>query len=217
MRRVWAALVLGACSFSHGSSPSDGATDPRADAAADGDVRADAAPGDAPPFDAALCPASYADTLAASKSRYRIDQTLMTAWPLLEACKQDHLGWTHAVVFDSMAELTELDILLDSRATTSRFWIGGVQNPAATTTNAGWIGFGGAPLLASAWHTPENEPDDLDGTENGGQQLLILDRMLQYFHDATGPGPYGVICECDGVPVHPTAQQYVDTDPNNPN
>ena len=83
---------------------------------------------------------------------------------------------------------------------------------------ADWIGFDGAPLLASAWHTPENEPDDLgDGVENQQQQLLILDRMLQYFHDATGPGPYGVICECDGVPVNPTAQLYVDTDPNNPN
>ena len=70
----------------------------------------------------------------------------------------------------------------------------------------------------SAWHTPENEPDDGgDVFEDHAQQLLIIDRTLQYFHDATGPGPYGVVCECDGVPMHPTAQAYVDADPNNPN
>jgi hypothetical protein len=93
-----------------------------------------------------------------------------------------------------------------------------VQSPSATARDGDWIGFDGKPLLTSAWHTPENEPDDGgDGVENHEQQLLIFDRTLTYFHDATGVTAYGIVCECDGVPVHPTAQSYVDTDPNNPN
>ena len=56
------------------------------------------------------------------------------------------------------------------------------------------ISFHGAPLITSAWHTNESEPDDGgDVIENQQQQLLIIDPALPYFHDATGISAYGII------------------------
>ena len=162
---------------------------------------------------------AYTATLPSSSSRYLVDQTADLAWPKLARCNGDLPGKTHAIVFGAMQEVVELDALLDGAGTIDRFYAGGVQSPTATVRDADWVGFDGKVLLMSAWHTPENEPDDgaTDLVEDHGQQLLIFDRTLQYLHDATGVSAYGVICECDGVPVHPTAQGYVDTDPNNPN
>jgi hypothetical protein len=209
-RCVVCALLLGACGFSHGTAPaSDGSV-------VVSDVASDAAP-DAG-FDAARdCPVSYGDTLASSASRYRIIETVDTAWPQLALCKEE-TGYTHAAVVASMQEIVELDALLDGKTTTTRFFLGGVQSPTATTMTGDWITFGGAPLLQSAWYTPENEPDDGgDGLENQTSQLLIIDRTLPYLHDAAGITAYGIVCECDGVPLHPTAASYIDQDPNNPN
>jgi hypothetical protein len=180
------------------------------------DVAGDAAP-DAG-FDAARdCPVRYADTLPSQSSRYLIVQAAATAWPQLAICDEAP-AVTHAIVLGSQQELVELDALLDGKSTIDRFYVGAVQNPTATTMTGDWITFDGAPLLQSAWYTPENEPDDGgDGVENQTSQLLIFDRVLPYLHDAAGISTYGVICECDGVPVHPTAASYLALDPNNPN
>jgi hypothetical protein len=205
-------LGLAGCEFAPGAGARDAAIDDATDAPRDGGVDSSDSG-----FDPARdCPASYVETLPSSTSRYRYVLTADTAWPLLAACKADLIGATHAIVFDTMQEVLDLEKVLDARMTIERFWAGGVQHPMASGTTTGWIGFDGEAVLG-AWRTEENEPDDLDGMENQGQQLLIFDRTLTYFHDATGPGPYGVVCECDGVPVHPTAQAYVDMDPNNPN
>ena len=204
-------LGLAACRFPTGSAARDGAIDAEPDAAEVDAVDAAFNP-------ATDCPVSYADTLASSSSRYQIVQTLGTGWPQLALCNTDLPGRTHAATLETLQEVVELDALLDARLTIDRFYVGGVQSPTATAMNAGWIGFDGKPLLMSAWYTPENEPDDgADGIENQTAQLLIIDHQLPYFHDAAGISVYGVVCECDGVPVHPTAQTYVDTDPNNPN
>jgi hypothetical protein len=122
------------------------------------------------------------------------------------------------IVFDSMQELVELDALLDATRTVTRYYVGGVQDPQAVTRDQGWIAFDGTPLLPGAWYLPENEPDDgaVDLIENQGQQLLILDTVLPYFHDATGVTAYGVVCECDGQPVAAIARTHVDNDPNHP-
>jgi hypothetical protein len=209
---VCVALPLSACRFDHGHVPGDAALVDAVDAS--GDARTDART-----FDPATdCPKSYALSLPSSPTRYRVVQTPSPPWPHFAVCDADLQNATHAVVLGSMQEITELDAALDAMNTVARFYVGGVQSPTATTMAGDWIAFDGAPLLQTAWHTNENEPDDGgDGSENQTSQLLIIDRNLAYLHDAAGLSSYGVICECDGVPVHPTAASYVALDPNNPN
>ena len=209
VRCVVCALLFAACKFSHGVLQQDAdivVADVASDSAADAG------------FDAARdCPVSYGDTLPSQTSRYLIVQTIGTGWPQLALCNEAP-SRTHAIVLGSMTEIVELDALLDGKSTIDRFYIGGVQSPTATTMTGDWITFDGAPLLQTAWYTNENEPDDGgDGLENQTSQLLIFDRLLPYLHDAAGVSSYGVLCECDGVPMHPTAANYIDQDPNNPN
>jgi len=203
--------ALAACSFRSAThSPDDSPTDA---------ATAEAGAPDA--FDpAAGCPASYATQLpsTASTSRYRVITALAAFWPHNATCNSDRAGATHAAVLNTMTELLELKAHVDGVSALDRYYLGGIQDPQSTMTNRGWIWFDGTPLLQTAWHTPEGEPDDSNaGTEVHFQQLVILDRLLTYLHDATGTATYGVVCECDGTPVTAMAQAFVDTDPNNPN
>jgi hypothetical protein len=213
-----AVMVLGACSFTPGSLARDAAV-----ASGDtqvGDTQADDARENDAGFDLSTCPGAYDVTLASTStvSRYRVVTALDVFWPHYALCNNDLVGATHAVAFQTQIELTELEALLDATQTLNRYYVGGVQTASAASPSADWLSFDGALLLQTAWHTPESEPDDGgDMIENQGQQLLILDRLLPYLHDATGVSLYGVICECDGVAVHPSAVDAVMQDPNNPN
>jgi hypothetical protein len=204
-----AIVVLGGCSF-------------RAQSGAPGAAEVDAAAGvvDAPrPFDPVTdCPGAYGTMLPSSTSRYRVITTLATFWPHDATCNDDVPGATHAVVLETMQELVELDAVLDATQTLDRYYVGGIQDPQATVRTAGWISFDGEPLLQTAWYAPEFEPDDggLDLIEDHGQQLVILDRLLQYLHDAAGVTAYGIVCECDGRRVAEKAKAFVVGDPNNP-
>jgi len=215
-RWIAIALVSSGCQFTHGALPAMDASAP-----SDGDRAGSDTKLDARPFDPLTdCPGAYDVTLPPSPSRYRVITTVATFWVQDPICNSDAPGLTHAIVLDSMTEVTDLEAHLDATQVLERYFIGGVQSPTATTPVADWIAFDGSPLLQTAWHTPESEPDDLEPgnlVENQQQQLAIFDRRLTHLHDATGPGPYGIVCECDGVPVHPKATTYVDTDPNNPN
>jgi hypothetical protein len=183
---------------------------------------ADGGPDGVPAFDPAIdCPATYTTQLAstAATSRYRVIGDLRSFWVHNAACNADRAGATHAVVLNQMQELLELKAHLDGVAVLDRYYLGGVQDPQATAANEGWIWFDGTPLLLTAWHTAEGEPNDNDamGREGHRQQLVILDRRLTYLHDATGTSLYGIVCECDGKPVAATAQAFVAGDPNHPN
>jgi hypothetical protein len=215
------ALVIGctACSFTPGTLTRDGDID--------GDIVGDDAAngGDAAPLDSGFdpatdCPGTYNVMLAATAaiSRYRIVTTLDVYWPHDALCRADRPGATHPVSLQTQQEIVDLTLYLDTTQTLDRYYVGGVQQPDATTPAGGWVAFDGTDHVQTAWHTPENEPDDGGDTiENQGQQLMILDRLLEYLHDATGVSAYGVVCECDGIPVHPKADVYVTQDPNNPN
>jgi hypothetical protein len=204
---------LAACGFESPRGSPDGAPTP-----------SEAGPPDAAPdptFDpAAECPSTYTVSLpsTASTSRYRVITALAQFWPHNTTCNADRPGVTHAATLGTMQELTELKTGLDAASTLERYYLGGIQDPQATAPNQGWIWFDGTSLLQTAWHTPEEEPDDANsGTERHGQQLVILDRRLTYLHDAAGVSSYGIVCECDGTPVTAMAQDFVDRDPVNPN
>lgn len=200
-----ALTALAACGFQSPMSAPDGAP---------------AGP-DAAVFDPATdCPPSYTASLAstAATSRYRVITTTGPFWPHNATCNADRPGATHAMAPGTMQELTELKAHLDTASTLDRYYLGGVQDPQATAVNQGWIWFDGTPLPQTAWYQLENEPDDNNsGTEAHNSQLVIIDRLLTYLHDATGTSSYGIVCECDGAPVAPTAQDFVDRDPTNPN
>jgi hypothetical protein len=176
---------------------------------------------DAHVFDpAAECPAAYTAQLpsTAATSRYRVITALAQFWPHNATCNADRPGVTHAATLNTMAELLELKTLVDGLSLLDRYYLGGIQDPQATAVNQSWIWFTGTPLLQTAWHLPEGEPDDANGgTEIHSQQLVIFDRLLTYLHDATGTSTYGIVCECDNMPVTAQAQGFVDRDPNNPN
>ena len=92
------------------------------------------------------------------------------------------------------------------------------SRPQAASRTQGWIWFDSTPLLQDAWHLPEGEPDDNNaGTEIHRAQLVIIDHLLTFLHDAIGDSSYGIICECDGTSVAAAAQDFVDRDPSNPN
>lgn len=181
---------------------------------------------DAPPQDgdrafdpAADCPPGYTLALPSTMatSRYRVIDTAVLAWDGFAMCEAEDAAIAHAMSIGSMTELTELTAAVGT-AVQIRFYIGGVQDPTATTPGALWVNFDGTTLLDGAWYTPEAEPNDLDdGDETDHeQQLLIIDKTLLYLHDAVGNTPYGAICECDGAAVAASARGFVDADPNKP-
>jgi len=208
-------VVCAGCSF---RLPGAGGVAP-VDAAAPVDS-VDAPDGDARAFDpAADCPSTYTVALPSTMvgSRYRVIDTAVLAWDGFAACDADSTTIVHPMSIGSMTELTELAAAVTS-AVQTRFYIGGVQDPTATTPGTQWINFDGTQLLDGAWYTPEAEPNDLDdGDETDHeQQLLIIDKTLQYLHDAVGNTVYGTICECDGTATSATARAFVDADPNHP-
>jgi hypothetical protein len=210
---------LAACNFT-----APGGTGQGSDAAVDPDAaEPDAAVPDAMrAFDPALdCPDTYTVQLASTMatSRYRVIGDLQSFWDHNAACNSHRPGVTHAAVLGTMQEAMQLKAHLDNTSVYDRFYIGGVQDPAATDANEGWLGFDGMGLLPTAWHTPEGEPNDNNGLGNElhREQLLVFDRDDPYFHDAGGALLNGVVCECDGQPVAAAAQGFIDGDPNNPN
>jgi len=201
---VWGA-ALAACGFRSPMSSPDGVP----------------AEPDAAVFDPATgCPPDYTTTFASTvaTSRYRVITAISPFWPHNATCNADRPGVTHAVTLGTMQELLELKAHLDTVSTLDRYYLGGVQDPQATVANQGWIWFDGTSLRQTEWYLPEGEPDDNNsGTEVHNSQLIIIDRLLTYFHDATGTSSYGIVCECDGTPVAAAAQDFVDRDPSNPN
>ena len=207
-------VVCAACSFrlpgtDTGATPVDAAAADVA-SASDGEQAFDPA---------ADCPGTYTVALPSTMatSRYRVIDTAVLAWDGFVACDADGAAVAHAMSIGSMTELSDMVGAVATAAQT-RFYVGGVQDPAAPTPGAAWINFDGTLVLDGAWYTPEAEPNDLDdGDETDHeQQLLIIDKALLYLHDAVGNTPYGTICECDGHATSATAAAFVTADPNHP-
>lgn len=231
---IWrtALVVLGGCSFSVAGG-GNGAPD---DAAADATKPIDAAP-DGPPdamADATLplnCPLNYIG-ITGSSTKYRPIYTLGTFWQHEASCEGDTPNKiTHAVVIDDLAEAAALrTYLLAQMPAYPAFGVGAVQAPTATTVGGGWVDFRDRAIDPALWGVYANvpQPDDVAtmsgqaSSENHEQNLAFLDLdstgTNPYLRDGSGVGlNYVFLCECDGHPVGPVAQGYLDGDPNNPN
>ncbi len=125
-----------------------------------------------------------------------------------EICKADSNTGTHLVAVNNLAELDDLDLVLQRVAPPAmgRFYVGVVQQPGASSLATGWIDITGLTLDPLLWNV--GEPDDLDGTENALEQLAVINpsgRLL----DVSGTASYGAVCECDGLPVSAIAEQVI--------
>jgi hypothetical protein len=172
---------------------------------------------DAPPFDVAMCPASYTEDLGNARSKYRLITTQANIWTHAAACAADLPGATHLVVIDDAAERDAL------RETLPVFpiipphvaYVGVVQDPAATSAKAGWIHFDGRAVAPGLWAT--NEPNNNGEPETTSRaNVADLNNASDGMQDNVGTAPSAAFCECDGVPVHPMAQAFLDGDPAKP-
>ncbi len=235
-RMKWriALLALGGCSFSvagGNGAPGDASGDAKnADAAVDGapDAPADAMADATLPL---VCPLNYIG-ISGSSTKYRPIYTLGSYWTHEASCEGDTPNKiTHAAVVDDLAEAAALRTYLLAQVPVYRvFGVGAVQSPTATTVEGGWVDFRDRPLDPALWgvYAGVPQPDDVAtmsggaSSENHEQNLAFLDLdstgTNPYLRDGSGVGlNYAFLCECDGHPVGPIAQGYVDGDPNNPN
>lgn len=229
-----ALVLLGGCSFSvaggGNNGPDDAATDTK---------KLDGAP-DAPPdaapdamADAMLplnCPLNYI-SINGSVTKYRPIYTLGSYWAHEASCEGDTpTKITHAAVIDNLAEAAAIRAYLIAQMPAyATYGVGAVQSPTATTVAGGWVDFRDRPLDPALWgsYATVPQPDDAAvagqaSSENHEQNLAFLDLESTgtnpYLRDGHGGGNnYAFLCECDGNPVGPIAQSYVDQDPNNPN
>lgn len=161
---------------------------------------ADATAPDAPSL---VCPASYTVSLASTASRYRVSAGPVSFAAANRDCADDQPGDTHLVNIQALAEGAELGPHMDAEPTQpmlGRFYVGGVQLAAQAAVDASWFYLDGEPVNDIVWRS--DEPDDLDGTEDELEQFATIagERLMI---DVGGGTPYGMICECDGIPIAP--------------
>jgi hypothetical protein len=166
-------------------------------------------------FDFAACPGTYNTALPGlpaqpTPSRYRLIITGGPAASQSDLCNNDMVGATHLVVLDSMEELVAVAALVDNAAnnaiTHNSVWVGGVQSNTAKSPSDAWLGFDDQPLIPR-WAT--GEPNDGGGTEDHGEQFVLVLRAKPYLTDATRNTSSGALCECDGRPVGPLAAEAI--------
>jgi hypothetical protein len=155
-------------------------------------------------FDAALCPASYNVQLP-GPSRYRLILEGGAAWMHSDDCDDDLPGATHLVVFESLAELVEVNALHETTDELEDIWIGGVQQRSARLPADEWLSFDGAPLM-DGWDA--GEPND-DTVEDLAEQFAEMQKGRRYFNDTEGSEPNDALCECDGKSVAPNARAAI--------
>ena len=200
VRGALLSVALIACSYRAGTSglAQDGPGGLARDGAAgrDAEVTRDAG------FAIADCPASYTVTIADSRTRYRIIDTLQPFSDSNDSCNADLPGATHLAALDTVKEEVDLQALLSSSA---RYFVGAVQAPGSTTTTAGWSLITGGSLPPGLWDSADTEPNDNtfgNTTDYGYQQFADLMQLTgPALHD-NDPDEYdGAICECDGLAV----------------
>jgi hypothetical protein len=214
-----------ACGFS--SSPVEAIPDaiPSADAP---EVTPDA-PIDAAPdsLQVPSCPDGYI-TIAGSESKYRVvigGPMGAPYWTHYDDCEDDLEGATHLIVLNSRVELDQVLGVLDNAGTGfTRFYVGVVQQPDAVAPTLGWIALDGQPVSGDLWGVYNSVPQPHDGSDGGAtgsetdhsEQVAWVDLTMDALNDAPGTTLYAAVCECDGLAIHATAKQYLDSDPRKP-
>lgn len=163
--------------------------------------------------DAAICPATYTETVPSSASYYRIVPSDVW-WNTEHACEVDAPGATHLVVFETTAEAADIS----SKVSGQMFFVGAVQAKDQSTPAAGWSWLTGAAVAPTAWVA--GQPDDGTGTsltELNQQNLASFDGVaggLTDFDSASSGSPRLVgVCECDGAAVDATIRAQIPPDP----
>lgn len=170
---------------------------------------------DAAPFDTSVCPQTYNRTIASKPaSRYRVITSTANVWTQAATCKADLAGATHLVVLDDAMEMDELRAILSPIPIPIPAFVGVVQDPAATMPAQGWVHFDGR-LAIDLWSSPDPDNNGTPETERRAN-VADMDSVRDGIHDTLGTQREGAICECDGNPVHPMAQAYLDGDPSKP-
>ena len=160
-------------------------------------------PTDASDGEPLVCPASYTITLPSTASRYRVSDAAVNVFDAHRDCADDEPGATHLVNIQTLAEGAELGPHMDAQPmqpAQGRFYVGAVQRLGQTNVAANWIYLDGQDVFATMWRS--SEPDDLDDLEDGREQFTVIsdERLLI---DVGGYSDYGMICECDGIPIAP--------------
>jgi hypothetical protein len=164
--------------------------DPRPDAAFNADT-------DCPPqYDKDLFPGS----------RYRVVGP-GTAATLNATCVADTADQSHLAVLDTISELAGIQRECDN-ANDQLCWVGGVQSPAATQTTESWLWLTGESIPSTFWNV--GEPNDFDGMESGQETFASVWEVYPGIVDVKATDTRIGICECDGRPMDPTAQSYID-------
>src|SRR5262245_46551162 len=140
----------------------------------DGPADSVVAPTDPPP-DAAVspsnCPATYSITVGGSTSRYRIITTATSLQAQFNDCKDDLPGATHLVAYQTGIEANNVANAVQGSSV--RLYIGAVQLPSQNNVATSWFAITGEALPTNVWDT--DEPNDIDGAENGEEQIACPD------------------------------------------
>jgi hypothetical protein len=213
LRGIVIAVLASACGFTPNSASVDAHTahpdshDPIDGPAhvtpIDAKVFLDAA---TPVFDPAMCPAGYSNnTVTASpNSRYRVINQAADFTTQYTACMNDHLGWTHLVVLDTMTEATQIHAALAGNP----YYVGAVQPLDQATVGTGWLQLTGEAVPSDLWQATQPN-DNGDSNENNEQNLTAADDNSGLMNDVSGSFQYLGVCECDGKPIASAAQAAV--------
>lgn len=209
MRCLAIIVLASACGFTPNSASGDARTDPP-----DGPHPIDGShvtPIDAfefhdamsqPAFDPTMCPSGYTNnTVSASpNSRYRVITTFAYYSTQYASCRDDHPGWTHLVVLDSVMEAMQVHAAIGGNS----YYVGAVQPADQATPATGWIQLTGEPVPPDVWE--QGQPNDNgDDDENNEQNLTAVDDSSALMNDVAGGYQFLGVCECDGKPIAPAA------------
>ena len=157
---------------------------------------------DAPSFDAARdCPSSYF-TLDGEPSRYHF--TAPKTFEDADLICRSESKYAHLAIIDRDVEgFKAIEMFRMMNPNENYAWVGGRQDPNATTLIGGWTWLTGAPIPESLWAS--NEPDDLDMIESHLEDRTVIgyDRSGRLV-DVSSPYIVPVIgvCECDGIELN---------------
>jgi len=207
---------VGYCSFTDGMCPSGSRYDDNSGPGYGGQcvessTMIDAAIDSPPPFNPALCPAQYVQINATrTTTRYRLVTPQGTFLQHATNCNDDLVGATHLATPQTAQELDDLSQWIDPMPNTgAQFWLGVVQDPNALLPDARWILLDDTNVPLDLWKP--GDPNDSDGDENRQEQFAYFDKspINRRMTDTPGNTGHGGVCECDGVPIGPSATVFV--------
>jgi hypothetical protein len=157
-------------------------------------------------FDPALCPADYSNTTitASPNSRYRIIGDIHGFTIQNADCDDDHPGWTHLFVIDSITEAQQIKSHVGQA-----YYVGAVQPSGSATADTGWLSFTGAAVDPTFWQSFQPNDNDTTPVENNEQNFGAADDTTGLLNDVSGSYQYLAVCECDGLPVSAAAAQAI--------